>query len=35
MVVGSAGNQNPYFQVADTKLYVPFVTLSAQHKKSA
>ena len=30
MVAGMANNQNSTFQVNDTKLYVPVVTLSAQ-----
>ena len=30
IVAGMANNQNPTFQVNDTKLYVPVVTLSAQ-----
>ena len=30
LVAGSAANQNPYFQISDTKLYVPVVTLSTQ-----
>ena len=30
IVAGTANNQNPLFQINDTKLYVPVVTLSAQ-----
>ena len=30
LVSGTAANQNPTFQVNDTKLYVPVVTLSTQ-----
>ena len=29
-VAGTAANQNPRFQINDTKLYVPVVTLSTQ-----
>ena len=28
LVAGTAANQNPEFQITDTKLYVPVVTLS-------
>ena len=28
LVIGTAANQNPTFQVNDTKLYVPVATLS-------
>ena len=30
IVAGTTNNQNPTFQINDTKLYVPVVTLSAQ-----
>ena len=30
VVAGNANNQNPSFQITDTKLYVPVVTLSTQ-----
>ena len=30
IVAGNANNQNPIFQITDTKLYVPVVTLSTQ-----
>ena len=30
LVAGNAANQNPEFQITDTKLYVPVVTLSIQ-----
>ena len=30
IVAGNANNQNPSFQITDTKLYVPVVTLSTQ-----
>ena len=30
LVAGTTANQNPYFQITDTKLYVPVVTLSTQ-----
>ena len=30
IVAGTANNQNPTFQINDTKLYVPVVTLSTQ-----
>ena len=30
IVGGTANNQNPSFQIDDTKLYVPLVTLSTQ-----
>ena len=30
LVAGTAANQNPRFQINDTKLYVPVVTLSTQ-----
>ena len=30
LVAGTAANQNPEFQITDTKLYVPVVTLSIQ-----
>ena len=30
IVAGTANNQNPIFQINDTKLYVPVVTLSNQ-----
>ena len=30
LVAGTAANQNPTFQINDTKLYVPVVTLSTQ-----
>ena len=30
LVVGTVANQNPSFQIIDTKLYVPVVTLSTQ-----
>ena len=30
LVAGTVGNQNPIFQINDTKLYVPVVTLSTQ-----
>ena len=31
LVAGNAANQNPEFQITDTKLYVPVVTLSIQY----
>ena len=30
LVAGTEANQNPTFQINDTKLYVPVVTLSTQ-----
>ena len=30
LVTGTAANQNPKFQIYDTKVYVPVVTLSTQ-----
>ena len=30
LVAGVAADQNPYFEILDTKLYVPVVTLSTQ-----
>ena len=30
LVAGTAANQNPYFKMTETKLYVPVVTLSTQ-----
>ena len=30
LVAGTAANQNPKFEITDTKLYVPLVTLSTQ-----
>ena len=30
LVAGTEANQNPSFQINDTKLYVPVVTLSTQ-----
>ena len=30
LVAGTTANRNPYFQITDTKLYVPVVTLSTQ-----
>ena len=33
LLAGTAANQNPYFEIADTKLYVPVVTLSTQDNK--
>ena len=30
LVAGTVANQEPTFRITDTKLYVPFVTLSTQ-----
>ena len=30
LVAGTAANENPEFEILDTKLYVPVVTLSTQ-----
>ena len=30
LLAGTAANQNPRFQIKDTKLYVPILTLSTQ-----
>ena len=33
LVAGAAANQNPHFEITDTKLYVLVVTLSTQDNK--
>ena len=33
LVAGTTANQNPTFQINDTKLYVPVVTLLTQENK--
>ena len=33
LVAGTTANQNPEFQITDTKLYVPVVTLPTQDNK--